>query len=495
MSEFLEGGPDDRFLTFQVGLDRFVVAAACVREILRVPELTRVPGSPSALAGLANLRGSVLPVVDVAKALHRDARSSNASTRVIVVEAGSVVGLMVDRVAQLSSGQHLIEDEDSTEDGFGSVRLHGSRGNARLIDVARLLADAFPHAERRATCVETVRRSFSAAPKAADDARHALVSFDVAGRTYALPLADVEEVMNLPKDVVAVPMADASVIGMVSLRNRLLPLLSLSVLLGLGSTQGFAAGQRVIVARAGSVTVGLVVEAMGSILRPLPSMLDPVPRVLKREGRTAIDAICRLDGGRNLVSVLAVERLFDEETVRRAVGERDGNGTGGDQTARGATMQEQFVVFELGSASYGLPIGAVSEIVRVPETVTRLPRAPSFVEGVINLRGTVVPVIDQRRRFDLVPGVRNASQRILVLETAGGKTGILVDAVSRILRLPADAVRPAPDLAHHHAAAVTRVATLTDGRLLLIADPTALFDLTERAMIEDLADTVASSAA
>ena len=301
--------------------------------------------------------------------------------------------------------------------------------------------------------------------------------------------------MNLPKDVVAVPMADASVIGMVSLRNRLLPLLSLSVLLGLGSTQGFAAGQRVIVARAGSVTVGLVVEAMGSILRPLPSMLDPVPRVLKREGRTAIDAICRLDGGRNLVSVLAVERLFDEETVRRAVGERDGNGTGGDQTARGATMQEQFVVFELGSASYGLPIGAVSEIVRVPETVTRLPRAPSFVEGVINLRGTVVPVIDQRRRFDLVPGVRNASQRILVLETAGGKTGILVDAVSRILRLPADAVRPAPDLAHHHAAAVTRVATLTDGRLLLIADPTALLDLTERAMIEDLADTVASSAA
>ena len=61
---------------------------------------------------------------------------------------------------------------------------------------------------------------------------------------------------------------------------------------------------------------------------------------------------------------------------------------------------EQFIIFRLGDQEYGLPIAAVDEIARPPEQITRLPKAPAFIDGVMNLRGSVVPIVDLRRRFE-----------------------------------------------------------------------------------------------
>ena len=81
---------------------------------------------------------------------------------------------------------------------------------------------------------------------------------------------------------------------------------------------------------------------------------------------------------------------------------------------------EQFIVFRLGEQEYGLPIVAVDEIARPPEHITRLPKAPAFIEGVMNLRGGVVPIVDLRRRFDLPPKELQATRRILVVAVGGG---------------------------------------------------------------------------
>ena len=76
---------------------------------------------------------------------------------------------------------------------------------------------------------------------------------------------------------------------------------------------------------------------------------------------------------------------------------------------------EQFIVFRLGDQEYGLPIAAVDEIARPPEHITRLPKAPAFIDGVMNLRGTVVPIVDLRRRFELASTEPAGSRRILVV--------------------------------------------------------------------------------
>lgn len=105
----------------------------------------------------------------------------------------------------------------------------------------------------------------------------------------------------------------------------------------------------------------------------------------------------------------------------------------------------QLVVFSIGKELYGVGIDAVQEIVRVPD-VTEVPDAPVFLEGVINLRGRVVPVIDLRKRLRL-PGVtRTKSTRVLVTENGGGMVGLLVDSVSEVFKIQPDAIEEPPEM-------------------------------------------------
>jgi purine-binding chemotaxis protein CheW len=143
--------------------------------------------------------------------------------------------------------------------------------------------------------------------------------------------------------------------------------------------------------------------------------------------------------------------------------------------------QEQFVIFCLGGQDYGIPIAAVSEIARPPENMTRLPKAPAFIDGVMNLRGGVVPVVDLRRRFDLGGTTgHTGSQRILVLTIGSVIAGFLVDSVSEVMKVESDAIRPAPELSLDQMRLISRVINLEDqGRLILLVDPTQLLDQVE----------------
>jgi purine-binding chemotaxis protein CheW len=103
----------------------------------------------------------------------------------------------------------------------------------------------------------------------------------------------------------------------------------------------------------------------------------------------------------------------------------------------------QLVSFELANELYGIEITKVREIILIAE-ITQVPRTPHYVKGLINLRSTVIPVIDLRALFGLPEGERTDESRIMVLQ-AGGKTiGIMVDAVSEVLRVKKDAIAPPP---------------------------------------------------
>lgn len=103
--------------------------------------------------------------------------------------------------------------------------------------------------------------------------------------------------------------------------------------------------------------------------------------------------------------------------------------------------EQQLVVFDLGSESYGVDIGSVREIIRMQE-ITQLPRMPEYVEGVINLRGKVTPVVDLRKRFRLDNSEYTKETRIVVVDVGNQDIGVIVDAVTEVLRIASDAVEP-----------------------------------------------------
>lgn len=131
------------------------------------------------------------------------------------------------------------------------------------------------------------------------------------------------------------------------------------------------------------------------------------------------------------------------------------------------TMVE-LVGFVVGNEEFGIDIQKVQEINRMVE-VTHVPRAPSFVEGVINLRGKVIPVISMRKRFGLPEKEKDSSTRIVVVEVKGSIIGFVVDSVSEVLRIPESTIEPPPDIvAGIDAEYIVGVGKLEDRLLILL---------------------------
>ena len=101
------------------------------------------------------------------------------------------------------------------------------------------------------------------------------------------------------------------------------------------------------------------------------------------------------------------------------------------------------VGFQIGRETYGVPITSLHEIVRVPE-ITAVPDAPEYLEGVINLRGKIVSVMDLRKRFGMKQAAMRKQNRILVVEHAGRLAGLIVDSASEVLKIPAESVEAPP---------------------------------------------------
>lgn len=134
--------------------------------------------------------------------------------------------------------------------------------------------------------------------------------------------------------------------------------------------------------------------------------------------------------------------------------------------------REEFLTFRLGQEEYAIDILQVREI-RAQEPVTRIADAAEFVMGVINLRGTIVPILDLRIKFNL-PRSNDASTVVIILSIDERLTGVVVDAVSDVVSLLAEQIRPTPSLDGSNGSAFIRGIAPVEGRMLIVADIAAL---------------------
>jgi purine-binding chemotaxis protein CheW len=471
-------------LLFQLGGAAFAFRLSEVAEIIRAPVLTRMPLVPPSLLGLANLRGVVLPVVSLRRLLRLPDAPPDDAARVIVLRGEVPVGFMVDRVDHLAAIRAGADDGDVDADGAVTIAAGGSTG--KLLDPQRLLSGPFGRlglsGVRTASPATAAARAPAAQNAAAAQALVSLLGFDVGRQEYALPLHSVREIVPLPDHIAEVAHSETAVLGVMTLRERLLPLVSLRTLLGFPPGERRDQRGKVVVLSLGGGVVGVVVDATREILRVGADAIDAAPALLTRgDGDAEIVSICRLDQGRRLVALLSPERLFRADVVRRILAEQGGvSGDAMTQTEANSMADEQFIVFRLGGQDYGMPIAAVSEVVRPPEHITRLPKAPAFIDGVMNLRGAVVPVVDLGRRLDVAAAEQAGARRILVVAIGGARAGFVVDSVSGIVKASMDAIRPAPDLSAAQMRLISRVVNFeSQHRMILLVEPANLLDQLE----------------
>jgi len=146
-------------------------------------------------------------------------------------------------------------------------------------------------------------------------------------------------------------------------------------------------------------------------------------------------------------------------------------------------MEDQFVVFDLANEYFGVDIGAVEGIIKM-QSITAVPHAPAFVEGVTNLRGEVLPVIDLRRRFGLPVAEATKQTRVVVIDVGGTKVGMVVDGVSEVLRVSEEDVEPlSPIVSTVDSAFITGIAKMAD-RLIILLDLARVLSVEERSELQ-----------
>lgn len=146
-----------------------------------------------------------------------------------------------------------------------------------------------------------------------------------------------------------------------------------------------------------------------------------------------------------------------------------------------ADQELRLIIFTIGEEEFAIDIMRVAEIL-LPQKVTRLPKTPDFVEGVINLRGQVIPIVDLRKRFDMESA--GAKERILLARVAGEVVGLLVDSVREVLVLPRDAVVPPPSMVKGIKTEYFEGVGKTDDRLIIILNLDKILSTEERLLLE-----------
>ncbi|MCP5158987.1 MAG: chemotaxis protein CheW [Gammaproteobacteria bacterium] len=482
-----------QFVTFSVGNEVFAVPMAPVREIIRVPDVVRVPLSPPSLEGLANLRGLVLPVISLRQLFRFPEREYDDATRALVIDFGSPAGFVVDRVASVITVEldqienaAAIQGTIDSDLLLGVIKNVGGHEMVMILDFARLIKTEFATLERHAaqstaTVAQgaAVQTGLNTVGDSSDELQ--LVSFEVAGQEYAVAIERVQEIVQVPEQIIHVPKSASHVLGVITLRQRLLPLVSLRRMFELPMEALSEHNRIVVVSLSGAdhLTVGVVTDTVNEVLRVNNRIVEPMPALLARHEDVAeITDICRLNDGKRLVSIISAEKMFAHRAFHEAAAvvnelrkEHEEAEQAVETTQNVVGEDEQMVVFRLVKEEFGVPIESVQEIVRVPEQLTHVPKAPSFIEGVINLRGTVLPVIDQRRRFGLPSMERNDRQRIMVFTINGVHTGFIVDSVSEVLKIPHQAIEEAPHLSDETSRLIRRVANLQkQKRMILLLD-------------------------
>ncbi|MEK8033894.1 chemotaxis protein CheW [Ideonella sp. DXS29W] len=497
---------DQQFVSFELAGEKFAVPMGPVQEIIRLPEVARLPLAPHALLGLSNLRGRVLPLMSLRRLLGLPDQDHGDASRALVIHCGQALGFLVDRVCsvvQVEPGQlqpaRSLGNLVSLDSLSGLIRRPGDDGQDDLLmvlDFAQLVRHAFASVSTVEIGGSTTQTSDHALAKPSEqagamDAELRLVSFTVDAQEYGVPIEEVQEIVQLPERMTTLPQSPPHMRGVITLRQRLLPLVDLRSLFELDTQQHDERQRIVVVTGHGCGPIGLITDSVKEVISVPQALANAVPELLARDGQLAeFDAICRLDEGRRLISVLSTSRLLGLQSVREAAAaaqqwsdtadrnddaSHPENEMTSNESATDTREDLQLVVFRLGAEEFGVPITCVQEIVRVPETLTRVPRTPDFVEGVINLRGAVLPVIDQRHRLGLPPVARHDRQRIMVFAHGGSRTGFIVDSVAEVLRVPASCLAPAPDVSGDQAKLIPQVARLGDGsRLVLLIDPVQL---------------------
>jgi chemotaxis signal transduction protein len=392
-----------KMVTFRIAKEEFAFSMEHVREILRVQTPNQVPDVPDYVLGVLTVRGQILPVIDLRRLLQQ--RSLAEEFVASCCPLREEYEHWIDQ-----TGKVFAENSHAKTDG--PVTEHLRKWIAETNFSSQLLMENLAKAR---TLNEKVIKQLQ-------------------DRTKYEECGDGEAAHACGDEVLSA--GRATVAALCGFEQQI--------------AQNIHEDQRIIVVDSGGFVLGLVVDHVHEVLNVPKNLIEPPP-LLTSSGGMELSGVAKLEDGSRLIMVLGVSSLMKDQKLLDV---QDTSHRTAEQKKiveiqkTGSNAQElsevQLVTFMLGAEEFGIPISQIQEIDRLGK-ITKVPNAAQFIEGVTNLRGEVIPVLDTRRRFELEAKPSDDRTRIIIVDLSGVKTGLVVDSVREVLNLAKKDIAPPPE--------------------------------------------------
>jgi len=541
----LEKREENQQVSFKLGNEEYGIDILKVQEIIKVPEITRVPRTPDYVEGVVNLRGSILPIIDTRKRFGMESIVRDNTNRIIVMNLnGTTVGIIVDSVSEvLRMEEDKVEPPPgiiaNTNADYlrGIGKLDGGKRLISLLDLEKIIkGETETENISGLSSMATGRRETEKARQKLDNESQ-LVSFQLGSEEYAVDIDLVEEIIRIP-EITVIPDVPDYIRGVINLRGKVLPVISLRKRFHMGEDEydnrsrilivqtavtrcreemncdsencpafksmehacwtvpeTFCGGDsacsndeklekcRKCSMRKKTVTFGVIVDVVNEVLSIPVRSIEPPSKIIAGETNNHLKGIGKLDNGKRLILLLNTGEVFDKMENKTLTDLSRDNTDSQDENLKGENIMsndKQMVIFCIGDEEFAIDIMNVQEIIKMTD-ITEIPGTADFVEGVVNLRGGVLPVIDLRKRFSLEDREKTDSNRIVVANYNGTATGIIVDSVSEVLQLSeADVEPPPPVVSGIEASYIEGIGKMNNGeRFIIILELGRILNLEE----------------
>ncbi len=429
----------------------------------KVSDLHPVPLAPDYIEGVINLRNNIIPVVSVSKLLWGE--ESVCENLIIVESKGSQIGLLVENIIGLTNVE--ISDIKLPEDISLNVDEKYVRGVFEykgkivvFLNIDHIILGG-SKSKRRSASSKRVDSDKGRIGRKGDEEGY--VIFKVSNEWFAFNVREVSEIIEKPKDISKIPHAPSYLEGVFILREKEIALYSVCKLLDLKDSEI----NRVIIANIKGRSVGFGVDEVKEI-----RWISKEELIYTEE--ESGKGIIALDDGSRLVLILIAADLIDmDEVTLNSEGKED-------EKEREDYKMHKFLVFSVENINFALPINSVKEVIEV-DNVNILPNAPQYVDGVYNLRNTVIAVISLRKKFDMKDD--NKGGKVVVLEDK--PVGLKVDDLKGILNVNEERIQSARDIIEEEDSAVVNIINSEDGSVIFVLDPEAVVSESDLSVLKE----------
>lgn len=429
--------------SFWIGDIEFALQVSFIQEVVNEPEsYTPVPLSPPHMAGLFSLRGTIIPVIDLRVLLEVDDAGDVGARKIAIIESGDLaMGLLFDDTGGIlnSEGAARVKFTSNSE-GEKDVVVDGV---LKLDDGKRMVQVLNPYELLKIKRIPRVARSEGGKKSETETGglgkRVNCISFQLGHTHCAIDLRHVQEITDVP-ELQHSQLAHGHILGNIDLRGRTMPVIDFRGLMGNEAPHKFSkdslVNRKLLILKLEEGHVALLVYSIDSIIPYFESEVLPFANVALP--RHDIIAGCLVNDRKDIVILLDHVQLMKDQAIVSAAQSckeiypsKSNERTTSKSTGSNVVNRSTFIAFTV-ERNFALDISYVSEIIGFPDKVLTPPYALNFVEGILNLRGELITLIDPRKLYGL-PTDGAPCTKVLIFQKDGKKYGMVVESVDEIV--------------------------------------------------------------